>query len=176
VANPVLKGLGQALRWLRDRLGRKQYQVAQAAGITKGMLSAYETGRQRPSLETLAKLLDTLGCDLHDLHNAIQVVNGRPATMRPPGAAANAASNAGAAGGDFGGGGRFPDLYSVLGQSDPLPPELERAFGQLLDGFHKLIRYMHRSFGPRSDRADRADRAEGAEGSQGTDRPPGDSS
>jgi hypothetical protein len=55
--------------------------------------------------------------------------------------------------GDFGatesGGARergFPDLYSVLGQSDPLPPELERAFGQLLDGFHKLIRYMHRAF------------------------------
>ena len=136
MANSVLKGLGQALRWLRDRLGKKQYQVAQAAGITKGMLSAYETGRQRPSLDTLEKLLDTLGCDLHDLHNAIQIVNGRPATMRPSRS-------------DLGGGGGqgFPDLYSVLGQSDPLPPELERAFGQLLDGFHKLIRYMHQAFG-----------------------------
>jgi transcriptional regulator with XRE-family HTH domain len=141
VATPVLNGLGQALRWLRDRLGRKQYQVAEAAGITKGMLSAYETGRQRPSLETLEKLLSTLGCDLNDLHNAIQIVNGRPTAMRSgrfdaePGAA---------------GEGGFPDLYSVLGQSDPLPPELERAFGQLLDGFHKLIRYMHRAFDRRS--------------------------
>jgi transcriptional regulator with XRE-family HTH domain len=135
VANSVLNGLGQALRWLRDRLGRKQYQVAEAAGITKGMLSAYETGRQRPSLETLDKLLSTLGCDLNDLHNAIQIVNGRPAAIRPadPGA------------GDRRGGG-YPDLYSVLGQSAPLPPELERALGQLLDGFHKLIRYMHRAF------------------------------
>lgn len=134
MATTVLNGLGQALRWLRDRLGKKQYQVAEAAGITKGMLSAYETGRQRPSLETLEKLLGTLGCDLHDLHNAIQIVNGRPAAMRPGRFAENS------------GEGGFPDLYSVLGQNDPLPPDLERAFGQLLDGFHKLIRYMHRAF------------------------------
>ena len=137
MATSVLNGIGQALRWLRDRLGKKQYQVAEAAGITKGMLSAYETGRQRPSLETLEKLLGTLGCDLHDLHNAIQIVNGRPAAIRPGRLEADS------------GGGRdrgFPDLYSVLGQTEPLPPELERAFGQLLDGFHKLIRYMHRAF------------------------------
>lgn len=79
---PVLTGLGQALRWLRERQVRKQYQVASAAGITKGMLSAYETGRQRPSLETLDKLLETLGCDLNDLHNALQIVNGRPEQMK----------------------------------------------------------------------------------------------
>jgi len=142
VATSVLNGIGQALRWLRDRLGKKQYQVAEAAGITKGMLSAYETGRQRPSLETLEKLLSTLGCDLHDLHNAIQIVNGRPAAMRPGRLEAEP------------GGGRehgFPDLYSVLGQTEPLPPELERAFGQLLDGFHKLIRYMHRAFDRRPE-------------------------
>jgi transcriptional regulator with XRE-family HTH domain len=134
VANSVMDGLGQALRWLRDRLGKKQYQVAEAAGITKGMLSAYETGRQRPSLETLDKLLGTLGCDLHDLHNAIQIVNGRPGALRVSGegAAMEGRRERG-----------FPDLYSVLGQDDPLPPELERAFGQILDGFHKLVRYMH---------------------------------
>ena len=142
MATTVLNGLGQALRWLRDRLGKKQYQVAEAAGITKGMLSAYETGRQRPSLETLEKLLGTLGCDLHDLHNAIQIVNGRPAAMRPGGRFSSESQAGAPMGGDPG----FPDLYSVLGQEEPLPPELERAFGQLLDGFHKLIRYMHRSF------------------------------
>jgi transcriptional regulator with XRE-family HTH domain len=77
-----MTGLGQALRWLRERQARKQYRVADAAGITKGMLSAYETGRQRPSLESLEKLLETLGCDLNDLHNALQIVNGRPDRMR----------------------------------------------------------------------------------------------
>ena len=77
-----MTGLGQALRWLRERQARKQYRVADTAGITKGMLSAYETGRQRPSLESLEKLLETLGCDLNDLHNALQIVNGRPDRMR----------------------------------------------------------------------------------------------
>lgn len=81
-ASPVLTGLGQALRWLRERQARKQYRVADDAGVTKGMLSAYETGRQRPSLETLDKLLETLGCDLNDLHNALQIVNGRPERMK----------------------------------------------------------------------------------------------
>jgi transcriptional regulator with XRE-family HTH domain len=81
-AAPVLTGLGQALRWLRERQARKQYRVADDAGVTKGMLSAYETGRQRPSLETLDKLLETLGCDLNDLHNALQIVNGRPERMK----------------------------------------------------------------------------------------------
>lgn len=152
MATTVLDGLGQALRWLRDRLGKKQYQVAEAAGITKGMLSAYETGRQRPSLQTLEKLLDTLGCDLHDLHNAIEIVNGRPASPRPGSRQGSTRQAAGASDP------RFPDLYSVLGHSEPLPPDLERAFGQLLDGFHKLIRYMHRAF----DRS-----AEGEEGSAG---------
>lgn len=78
----LMSGLGQALRWLRERQARKQYRVADSAGITKGMLSAYETGRQRPSLESLEKLLETLGCDLNDLHNALQIVNGRPDRMR----------------------------------------------------------------------------------------------
>jgi len=81
-SSPVMTGLGQALRWLRERQARKQYQVANDAGVTKGMLSAYETGRQRPSLETLDKLLETLGCDLNDLHNALQIVNGRPERMK----------------------------------------------------------------------------------------------
>lgn len=135
MATSALNGLGQALRWLRDRIGKKQYQIAAAAGVTKGMLSAYETGRQNPSLDTLEKLLGTLGCNLHDLHNAIEIVNGRPVTGRPP------EMNAGKGGALWDRG--FPDLYSVLGHRQPLPPELESALGQLLDGFHKLIRYMH---------------------------------
>lgn len=143
MGNPVLNGLGQALRWLRDRLGKKQYQVANAAGITKGMLSAYETGRQRPSLETLEKLLDTLGCDLHDLHNAIQIVNGRPQDIRQP---LQGSEEPRAGGGPRG----MPDLYTVLGQTEPLPLEEERALTQLLDGFHRLIRYMHRTLQQRT--------------------------
>lgn len=149
MATPILNGLGHALRWLRDRHGRKQYQVAEAAGITKGMLSAYETGRQRPSLETLEKLLDTLSCDLNDLHNAIQIINGRPENIRrreelasgewgPPGGELEGAGGAGA-----------PTVRDVLRIRGSMPADEERALTQMLDGFHKLLRYMHETLGRR---------------------------
>ena len=121
---PILNGLGQALRWLRDRQGKKQYQVADSAGITKGMLSAYETGRQRPSLETLEKILDTLGCDLNDLHNAIQIINGRPEQMKRRGeGAAEEEEEAPRLG--SGGNGRS-EVRRLFGNRDPLPPEEEK--------------------------------------------------
>lgn len=143
MSTSTLNGLGQALRWLRDRQGKKQYQVADSAGITKGMLSAYETGRQRPSLETLEKILDTLGCDLNDLHNAIQIINGRPERMkrRGEGEGEEEASPAPVEGS----GGRS-ELQRVLGRRDPLPIEEERAFAEMLDGFHRLLRYFHDTF------------------------------
>jgi transcriptional regulator with XRE-family HTH domain len=142
VHTPILNGLGQALRWLRDRQNKKQYQVADAAGITKGMLSAYETGRQRPSLETLEKILDTLGCDLNDLHNAIQIINGRPEKMkrRDEGAGPEEGSPPPA----FEGG--RADLQRILGRRDPMPFEEERAFSEMLDGFHRLLRYFHDTY------------------------------
>ena len=55
---PIFDGLGRSLRWLRERQVKRQYQVAAGAGITKAMLSAYETGKQNPSLDTLEKILD----------------------------------------------------------------------------------------------------------------------
>ncbi|HSK79188.1 MAG TPA: helix-turn-helix transcriptional regulator [Thermoanaerobaculia bacterium] len=139
----VLNGLGQALRWLRDRQGKKQYQVADSAGITKGMLSAYETGRQRPSLETLEKILDTLGCDLNDLHNAIQIINGKPEAMKRKGDDSERFEDnpgGGPGAGEAGGGEK---TRQALGRLGPLPPEEERAFGQMLDGFHRFLRYLH---------------------------------
>lgn len=141
---PILNGLGQSLRWLRDRQGKKQYQVAEAAGITKGMLSAYETGRQRPSLETLEKILDTLGCDLNDLHNAIQITNGRPDQMKRKGDGLGndepAEEAPGAGGGGDGGG---MNIQRILGRRGPIPAEEERALTEMLYGFHRFLRYLH---------------------------------
>lgn len=140
---PILNGLGQALRWLRDRQGKKQYQVADTAGITKGMLSAYETGRQRPSLETLEKILDTLGCDLNDLHNAIQIINGRPEQMKRRGDGAGSEEEDEAPRVSPGSGIGRSELQRLLGSRDSLPPEEEKALGEMLDGFHKFLRYLH---------------------------------
>jgi transcriptional regulator with XRE-family HTH domain len=137
----IFNGLGKAIRWLRDRHNKRQYQVADAAGITKAMLSAYETGKQKPSLDTLEKILTALECDLNDLHNAIQIVNDRPEAIHRPGAIREdwlafrrevpEESEAGL------------DLYRVLGLSRKLPAEEERALSEMLEGFHKMVRYLH---------------------------------
>lgn len=133
-SSSVLTGLGPALRWLRERQGKKQYNVADSAGITKGMLSAYETGRQRPSIETLDKILATLGCSLLELHNAIQVIQGRPEAMWRPGA--------GATGDGVSEGGVSLDVRGLLGLAGPVQPEVERSFAQMLGGFHRFLRYL----------------------------------
>jgi transcriptional regulator with XRE-family HTH domain len=135
---PIFHGLGRSLRWLRERQGKRQYQVAEDAGITKAMLSAYETGKQKPSLDTLEKILHAMRCDLHDLHNALQIVNGRTETPRGSGrldwrlAAKGADAQP-----------PSPDLYEILGTGEPLPPQEEEALTEMLGGFHKLLRYMH---------------------------------
>lgn len=126
---PVFAGLGKALRWIREKRGLRQYEVARTAGITKAMLSAYETGKQRPSLESLEKVLGALGANLATLARALDHVNERPASRAevspPPGAEA-------------------PDVRTVLGVEE-IAPEEEEAFARMLDGFHRLLRYLHRA-------------------------------
>ncbi len=58
--------VGAVLRDIRERHHRKQYLVAEQAGITRGMLSAYERGRQCPSVPTLAKVLAVLDCSVEE--------------------------------------------------------------------------------------------------------------
>jgi len=137
---PIFDGLGRSLRWLRERQVKRQYQVAAGAGITKAMLSAYETGKQKPSLDTLEKILDALLCDLNDLHNALQIVNGRPERMRSTGAGGDPWRGAGKAGEGAPG---SPGLYEILGAEEPMPQQEEQAMSEMLGGFHKLLRYMH---------------------------------
>ena len=67
-------GLGRALRWIRQRQGKKQYEVAEAARVTKAMLSSYENEKQRPAIDTLERILDSLEIDLDYLAYAIRVV------------------------------------------------------------------------------------------------------
>ncbi len=129
----VFENLGRALRWLRDQRRKKQYEVAEAAGITKGMLCAYETGKQRPSLDTLEKLLAALGCGLLELHDALALVNGRvapvggPARQVPLGPAS-------------------PELaagaYPVPGGGDELAESAADPLGEMVRGFHHLVRHL----------------------------------
>jgi transcriptional regulator with XRE-family HTH domain len=147
----IFNGLGRALRWLRDRQGKRQYQVADAAGITKAMLSAYETGKQKPSLDTLEKILAALECDLNDLHNALQIVNERPEAIRRPGSLRDTwqtyrrdMTDSPQEGTDAGG----LNVYRVLGVKSQLPAQEEQALSEMLEGFHKLVRYLHNAVSP----------------------------
>ena len=149
---PIFQGLGRALRWLRDRQAKRQYQVADAAGITKAMLSAYETGKQKPSLETLEKILAALDGDLNDLHNALQIVNERPEAIRRPGVPLRGGWPGYRRERDPEDGGEAVDLHRVLGVQHPLPPQEEPALSEMIEGFHKLRRFFHDTFaGPLRD-------------------------
>lgn len=139
----VLQGLGRALRWLRDSRGLRQYQVAEAAAVTKAMLSAYETGRQKPSLDTLERLLEALSCDLADLHHALAIVNERPRARYPlseetvPAPSARPAPPPDVAG-------ELTGAARLLGVPGPLTWEEERALGEILQGLLRLLRHHGR--------------------------------
>ena len=49
------------LKFLRVSRGWTQQELADAAGLTKAMVSGYERGRLSPSVKTLARLLGTMG-------------------------------------------------------------------------------------------------------------------
>ena len=52
---------GATLRELRLRAGRKQADVAAAAGIPASVLSAYERGHREPGLQAVSRIIDALG-------------------------------------------------------------------------------------------------------------------
>lgn len=164
-----LSGLGPALRRLRMRRGQRQFETAEAAAITKAMLSAYENGKRRPSLKTLDQILAALEADLGDLHAALTLERRERARAahaveesREGEAAHPALPNAGPDelaepppryGDEAPPADAWPelawrrspeaDLYHALGLRGPLPPTEERALSEMLVGFLKLLRYLH---------------------------------
>ncbi|MGD2116418.1 MAG: helix-turn-helix transcriptional regulator [Acidobacteriota bacterium] len=125
-------GLGRALRWTRQRQGKKQYEVAERARVTKAMLSSYENEKQRPTIDTLERILDALDIDVDYLAYAIRSV--RAEGEGPAGAPRRVPLDAGPP----------LDVERLLGLRRRLEPEEERAAAQMLDGFHSLLRYMLR--------------------------------
>ena len=128
--------------------------MADTAGITKAMLSAYETGKQKPSLDTLEKILAALECDLNDLHNALQIVNERPEAIRRGREGAWPGPRREGEGSREGGEGGSSNVYNILGINRPLPPMEEQALSEMLQGFHKLVRYLHEVSQPVREKAE----------------------
>lgn len=140
------RAVGPALRHLRlhgGREPRKQLEVAAAAGVTRGMLSSYERGKQSPSLKNLARILDALGADLVQLQWAVRMVEAQPDGGRV---------GAGTEEGDAwpldatGAGGPSevrepPAVYRAVPLPEPLGVREEKALGQMIAGFLAYLSY-----------------------------------
>jgi transcriptional regulator with XRE-family HTH domain len=68
----------QALKIIRQAAGLRQTQVSERSGLTKAMISAYETGKNLPSLQSLSVYLNAIDRDLGDLQEAIDDLGGFP--------------------------------------------------------------------------------------------------
>jgi len=131
--------LDRALRWLREERRLRQYEIAEAAGITKAMLSAYETGKQKPSLETLEKLLTALKCDLVDLQHALDIFHHHSSRSR------------------LGEGSPAP----LLRRS---PRRGEEDLSEVLENLYRLLLHLHRTAAVESSRRSEDGGDGGAEG------------
>lgn len=76
----AFRGLHQALRQLRIESGMTQADLADAAGIGRATIQAYESGRRKPRVETLESLLGAMDVGLEDLTNRLR--NGAPAKLQ----------------------------------------------------------------------------------------------
>lgn len=131
---PRFDNLGPALRYLRLHGGagpRKQLEVADRAGVTRGMLSSYEKGRRDPTLRTLERLLEALDADLVQLEWALRMV-GTAAGEAPPALAAWRHADEVA---------EPPAVYRAVRVPEPLSPREDRALGQMIAGFLSYLRY-----------------------------------
>ncbi len=66
---------GVALRLLRTRRRLKQWEVAEKAGMTKAMLSSYETGKVTPTLQSLLTLFEALDTAFFGFQDALEAVD-----------------------------------------------------------------------------------------------------
>ena len=77
-------GLGSALRLIRIRKEMRQKEVAALASVTPSMLSSYETGKRKPELSTLERILVALEVELRELVDMIEEVQAARLRDRPP--------------------------------------------------------------------------------------------
>jgi transcriptional regulator with XRE-family HTH domain len=141
--------LGLAFRFLRTSRHLKQQDVAERAGITPSMLSGYENGRKQPTLVSLEKILEAMDCTLRDLVTALELIRDGRLEFE----AQNSSSGSGTA--ELPGTGPrqevpWPrrssvdlplDLRAVFGP-EPLALEEEAAFGEMLSGYCRWLRYL----------------------------------
>jgi transcriptional regulator with XRE-family HTH domain len=129
------ENVGKALRLIRERQGLSQKDLAAKAGITSAMLSNYETGEKKPSIDSLGKVVEALGLYMGKLDDALDMVNDRPLKRDRLGYAIEAASGLPGAEG--------LDVRGFLGAEVQLPPDLEKGFVEMIAGFRHIARYLY---------------------------------
>lgn len=70
----TFRGLGSALRLLREAAGLKRAQVAERTGVSQRRISRYEREENLPDLPTLERLLVCYGVDAEGLSRALKEV------------------------------------------------------------------------------------------------------
>lgn len=59
--------ISRAIKRLRSNAGLTQVELAERIGISQGSLSAYESGKDIPSVNTLIRMADVFKCTLDEL-------------------------------------------------------------------------------------------------------------
>lgn len=77
--HPPLAYLAKALYHMRATAGLKQVELAERSGVARAMISAYESGSKRPSVDSLERLLVGLDSTVDDLARALREVARRRA-------------------------------------------------------------------------------------------------
>ncbi|MEM7481230.1 MAG: helix-turn-helix transcriptional regulator [Acidobacteriota bacterium] len=126
------ENIGKALRLIREKNGKSQKELALAAGITSAMLSNYETGEKKPSLDSLGKIIDALDLYLGKFDDALDVVNDRPMRNQRFGYVSGRGFTR-----------EEIDVKAFLGIEEALPAELEEGFADMIHGFRQISRYMY---------------------------------
>jgi transcriptional regulator with XRE-family HTH domain len=70
----LLQFVPEALKLIRQGTGLRQTEVSQRSGLTKAMLSSYETGKTLPTLVSLTSILAAIGKDLSDFQEVLDMV------------------------------------------------------------------------------------------------------
>ncbi len=70
----LLKFVPEALKLIRQGAGFRQTDVSERSGLTKAMLSSYETGKTLPNLGSLTAFLSAIDKDLSDFQEVLDMV------------------------------------------------------------------------------------------------------
>jgi transcriptional regulator with XRE-family HTH domain len=85
VPDPLLVGLGRALRAAREARGLSQERLEAASGVHRNYIGGIERAERQPTLATLAKLADALGIGLGELIAHAEQPQGVPDMVRSTG-------------------------------------------------------------------------------------------